>query len=54
MIFYLDCLTLEDGRDSLSRNVGKNCNSTLSKIPEDRRSQIQKKNPQKLIVFTNN
>jgi hypothetical protein len=33
-----DCLTLEDGTDSLSRNVG-NYQSTLCNIPEGRRCQ---------------
>ena len=35
-----DFLTLEDGTDRLSRNVGKELNhSTLRQIPEERRSQ---------------
>jgi hypothetical protein len=34
--FFLDCLTLEDWPDRLSRNVGYNL-STLRKVPEERR-----------------
>jgi hypothetical protein len=37
--FFLDCLTLEDGTNGLSRNVS-NYQSTLRNIPEERRSQI--------------
>ena len=35
-----NCSTLEDGMDSLSRNVGKSYLSTLRNIPEERRSRI--------------
>jgi hypothetical protein len=36
----LDCLIIEDGSDRVSRNVGKNYQSTLCNIPEERRFQI--------------
>jgi hypothetical protein len=41
--FFLDCLTLEYGRGALSRNVG-NYKSTLSNIPEERRSVLENVN----------
>jgi hypothetical protein len=31
-----DFLTLEDGTDTLSRNAGKNCHTTLRNISEER------------------
>jgi hypothetical protein len=38
----LYCLTLEDGTDNLSRNVGKNYHSALRNIPEERRSHLRR------------
>ena len=40
--FLLDCLTLEDGTDRLSRNFVKKCFSKLRKIPEERRSHLHR------------
>jgi hypothetical protein len=37
----LEFLTLEDGIDTLSRNVGKDHHSTLRNIPEESRSQLK-------------
>jgi len=37
--FFLDYLTIDDGMDRLSRNVGNN-QTTLRNIPEERRPQI--------------
>jgi hypothetical protein len=39
-IFFLDCLTLEDGKDRLSHYVGL-YQRTLRKITEERRSQLR-------------
>jgi hypothetical protein len=36
---FLDCLTLEDAQDRLSRNVS-NYQSTLRKIPKERKSHF--------------
>jgi hypothetical protein len=38
--FFLDVLTLEDGTDRLSRNVGTELHSTLRNIPNERRSHL--------------
>jgi hypothetical protein len=37
--FSLGCLTLEDGTNRFSRNVSKNCQSTLRNFLKERRSQ---------------
>jgi hypothetical protein len=37
---FLDFLTLKDGTDKLSRNVGKNSHRTLCSIPEEHRSLV--------------
>jgi hypothetical protein len=39
LLGLLDCLTLEDGTDKLSRNAVSNYQSILCKIPEERRPQ---------------
>jgi len=38
--FFLDFMTLEDGTDRLSRNVGKNYHYTLCNNPEELRSRL--------------
>ena len=47
--FQEECLTLKDGTDRLSRNVG-NHQYTLRKIPEERRSHLYRRGSLKLRV----